>query len=200
MCARDASRRHSLATRLPENSMPRCFVNARLPVAERAMASTPAQAAMPRRARRGAARYAGMVQPPSGGVRCGSSWSTTSTSCGARCGGWGAPGDVDDATQRVFLIANQKISKIQPGRERSFLVGVAARVASHARRAYHRREQGEQRWGATPESPIGSGRAHAEARSARFARPRARCNARGPASGSCGSSWRSGRPIKSPVA
>lgn len=59
-------------------------------------------------------------------------------------------GDVDDATQRVFLIANQKLAKIQPGRERSFLVGVATRVASHARRAHQRRELGEQRWSTNP--------------------------------------------------
>jgi RNA polymerase sigma-70 factor (ECF subfamily) len=59
-------------------------------------------------------------------------------------------GDVDDAAQRVFLIANQKLTQIQPGRERSFLVGVATRVASHARRAYQRRELGEQRWSTHP--------------------------------------------------
>jgi RNA polymerase sigma-70 factor (ECF subfamily) len=59
-------------------------------------------------------------------------------------------GDVDDAAQRVFLIANQKLTQIQPGRERSFLVGVATRVASHARRAYQRREVGEQRWSTHP--------------------------------------------------
>jgi RNA polymerase sigma-70 factor (ECF subfamily) len=62
-------------------------------------------------------------------------------------------GDVDDAAQRVFLIANEKLSKIQPGSERSFLVGVAARVASHARRAYQRRALGEQRWSTNPRDP-----------------------------------------------
>jgi RNA polymerase sigma-70 factor (ECF subfamily) len=51
--------------------------------------------------------------------------------------------DVDDATQQVFLIANQKLDKIRPGSERAFLVGVAARVASHARRSLHRREAAE---------------------------------------------------------
>ena len=56
------------------------------------------------------------------------------------------PGDVDDAAQRVFLIANEKLANIEPGRERSFLVGVAVRVASHARRSYQRRQIGEQRW------------------------------------------------------
>jgi RNA polymerase sigma-70 factor (ECF subfamily) len=51
--------------------------------------------------------------------------------------------DVDDATQQVFLIANQKRDKIRPGSERAFLVGVATRVASHARRSLHRREAAE---------------------------------------------------------
>lgn len=51
--------------------------------------------------------------------------------------------DVDDATQQVFLIANQKLDKIRPGSERAFLVGVATRVASHARRSLHRREAAE---------------------------------------------------------
>jgi RNA polymerase sigma-70 factor (ECF subfamily) len=51
--------------------------------------------------------------------------------------------DVDDSTQHVFLIANQKLDKIQPGRERAFLIGIAARVASHARRSLHRRQAAE---------------------------------------------------------
>jgi len=58
--------------------------------------------------------------------------------------------DVDDAAQQVFLIANNKLDKIQRGSERSFLVGVATRVASHARRAYHRREAAELRLSANP--------------------------------------------------
>jgi len=58
--------------------------------------------------------------------------------------------DVDDATQRVFLIANDKLAKIEPGRERSFLIGIAARVASHARRTYQRRDLAEQRLSTTP--------------------------------------------------
>src|SRR5262245_52866877 len=41
------------------------------------------------------------------------------------------PGDVDDAAQRVFLVANEKLALIESGRERAFLVGVAVRVASH---------------------------------------------------------------------
>src|SRR5690242_8865899 len=58
--------------------------------------------------------------------------------------------DVDDATQQVFLIANDKLPKILPGSERSFLVGVATRVASHVRRSYHRREAAEQRLSVNP--------------------------------------------------
>jgi RNA polymerase sigma-70 factor (ECF subfamily) len=60
------------------------------------------------------------------------------------------PADVDDATQQVFLIANDKLSRIHPGSERSFLVGVATRVASHVRRSYHRREAAELRLSVNP--------------------------------------------------
>jgi RNA polymerase sigma-70 factor, ECF subfamily len=58
--------------------------------------------------------------------------------------------DVDDATQQVFLIANDKLSRINPGSERSFLIGVATRVASHVRRSFHRREAAEQRLSVNP--------------------------------------------------
>lgn len=58
--------------------------------------------------------------------------------------------DVDDATQQVFLIVNDKLSRIHPGSERSFLVGVATRVASHVRRSYHRREAAELRLSVNP--------------------------------------------------
>src|SRR5262245_60763634 len=58
--------------------------------------------------------------------------------------------DVDDATQRVFLIANEKLDRIHAGSERSFLIGVAARVASHARRSYHRREAAELGYSTSP--------------------------------------------------
>lgn len=63
------------------------------------------------------------------------------------------PGDVDDAAQQVFLIANEKSGKIRRGSERSFLVGVALRVASHARRAFERRTAVEQRFSAHPAPP-----------------------------------------------
>ncbi len=58
--------------------------------------------------------------------------------------------DVDDATQRVFLIVNEKLDRIQSGSERSFLIGVAARVASHARRSHHRREAAELGFSTSP--------------------------------------------------
>ncbi|HET9956607.1 MAG TPA: sigma-70 family RNA polymerase sigma factor [Polyangiaceae bacterium] len=58
--------------------------------------------------------------------------------------------DVDDATQRVFLIANEKLPRIEVGRERSFLVGVATRIAAHARRSYQRRDVAEGQLSTSP--------------------------------------------------
>ncbi len=58
--------------------------------------------------------------------------------------------DVDDAAQRVFLVANDKLSKIEAGRERAFLIGIATRIASHARRGYQRRELLEMRLSSSP--------------------------------------------------
>lgn len=46
---------------------------------------------------------------------------------------------VDDAAQQVFVIATNKLSKIQPGSEQSFLFGVALRIASDERRKARRR-------------------------------------------------------------
>lgn len=56
------------------------------------------------------------------------------------------PAEVDDAAQRVFLIANERLGSIKPGSERAFLTGVALRVASHARRANQRRDTAHQRF------------------------------------------------------
>jgi RNA polymerase sigma-70 factor (ECF subfamily) len=42
---------------------------------------------------------------------------------------------VDDAAQEVFVVAARRVADIQPGAERSFLFGVARRVASDARRS-----------------------------------------------------------------
>jgi RNA polymerase sigma-70 factor, ECF subfamily len=52
--------------------------------------------------------------------------------------------EVDDATQQVFLVADAKRSQILAGNERAFLIAVALRVASHARRAEQRRQAGRQ--------------------------------------------------------
>ncbi len=66
---------------------------------------------------------------------------------------FGVPqGEVDDATQQVFLVANDKLAIIRPGSERSFLIAVATRVASHARRSNVRREAARQRFSESPTS------------------------------------------------
>jgi RNA polymerase sigma-70 factor, ECF subfamily len=49
--------------------------------------------------------------------------------------------EVDDAVQRVFLVAARKLDEIEPGKERSFLFSVALRVASDARRTVKRRHE-----------------------------------------------------------
>lgn len=54
----------------------------------------------------------------------------------------GVPADAtDDATQEVFMVAMRRVEDIQPGAERSFLFGVAMRVASDRRRAQARRRE-----------------------------------------------------------
>jgi len=54
--------------------------------------------------------------------------------------GLAAP-DADDAAQQVFMIAAQKLDAVEQGSERSFLYGVALRVASNARRGMSRRRE-----------------------------------------------------------
>jgi RNA polymerase sigma-70 factor (ECF subfamily) len=49
--------------------------------------------------------------------------------------------DAEDAAQQVFLIASSKIDIIEVGSEKAFLFGTALRVASRARRSYHRRRE-----------------------------------------------------------
>jgi RNA polymerase sigma-70 factor (ECF subfamily) len=49
--------------------------------------------------------------------------------------------DLEDATQRVFLVVAQKLDGIAPDRERSFVFGTSLRVASHARRTRKRRRE-----------------------------------------------------------
>jgi RNA polymerase sigma-70 factor (ECF subfamily) len=52
--------------------------------------------------------------------------------------------DAEDAAQQVLLVAADKVSTIQPGKARTFLYGVAIRIASNARRGQNRRERTEQ--------------------------------------------------------
>src|SRR5688572_12873812 len=49
--------------------------------------------------------------------------------------------DADDAAQRVFLIAADRLDRIARGSERGFLYRTAARVASNARRSMSRRRE-----------------------------------------------------------
>ena len=61
-----------------------------------------------------------------------------------------AEADADDAAQQVFVIANKKLAQIVRGKERSFLIAIAMRVASHARRAHRRRGVAEQELSVNP--------------------------------------------------
>lgn len=47
--------------------------------------------------------------------------------------------DADDAAQRVFLIATERLADITPGSERAFVYRIAAHVASKAHRSERRR-------------------------------------------------------------
>jgi RNA polymerase sigma-70 factor (ECF subfamily) len=48
---------------------------------------------------------------------------------------WGVPSaNVDDAVQHVFMIFANRLSDVEPGRERAFLLSTAVRVAANARR------------------------------------------------------------------
>ena len=49
--------------------------------------------------------------------------------------------DVDDAVQRVFIVASRKLESIPESSERSFLFGTALRVASSFRRTARRRNE-----------------------------------------------------------
>ena len=50
-------------------------------------------------------------------------------------------GGVDDAAQQVFLIASRRLDEIEVRGERSYLLGVALRVAADARRALVRKRE-----------------------------------------------------------
>jgi RNA polymerase sigma-70 factor (ECF subfamily) len=54
----------------------------------------------------------------------------------------GVPAEtVDDAAQEVFWTASRKVDRIEAGRERAYLFGVALRFASDVRRAEARRRE-----------------------------------------------------------
>jgi RNA polymerase sigma-70 factor (ECF subfamily) len=48
---------------------------------------------------------------------------------------------VDDATQHVFIVLVKRLSDVEPGKERPFLLGTAARVASEVRRSLTRNRE-----------------------------------------------------------
>jgi RNA polymerase sigma-70 factor, ECF subfamily len=48
---------------------------------------------------------------------------------------------VDDAVQRVFIVLARRIAEVEPGSERAFLLGTAARVASEIRRSPAQRRE-----------------------------------------------------------
>jgi RNA polymerase sigma-70 factor, ECF subfamily len=50
-------------------------------------------------------------------------------------------GALDDATQQVFLVAARRLDEIDPAGEKSYLLGIAVRVASDARRTKARRRE-----------------------------------------------------------
>ncbi len=50
-------------------------------------------------------------------------------------------GDVDDATQQVFLILSNKLCEVSPGREQAFLSSTAVRIAWRWRRTHRRRKE-----------------------------------------------------------
>jgi RNA polymerase sigma-70 factor (ECF subfamily) len=47
----------------------------------------------------------------------------------------------DDAAQQVFVVASRRLDEIETGGERGYLLGIALRVASDARRAISRRRE-----------------------------------------------------------
>ncbi len=52
-----------------------------------------------------------------------------------------SPADADDAAQHVFMLADSKRSQFSPDKARTFLYGMAWRVAANARRARDRRRE-----------------------------------------------------------
>jgi RNA polymerase sigma-70 factor (ECF subfamily) len=54
-----------------------------------------------------------------------------------------SPSDADDATQRVFFAAVQRVERIQPGSERAFVCSTAVRIASKIHAASKKRLESE---------------------------------------------------------
>jgi RNA polymerase sigma-70 factor, ECF subfamily len=52
-----------------------------------------------------------------------------------------AEGDVDDAVQEVILVLARKLDKVERGREKSFVLSTAFRIASDMRRRVKRRRE-----------------------------------------------------------
>jgi RNA polymerase sigma-70 factor (ECF subfamily) len=52
-----------------------------------------------------------------------------------------SPEDADDVAQQVFMLAARKLDQQLPGKERTFLYGVARRLAANARRDRRRRRE-----------------------------------------------------------
>jgi len=74
--------------------------------------------------------------------------------------------DAEDAAQQVFLLTSKKLARVEPERERAFLLGVAVRVAADARKARQRRRtepeavlERAQHPGPTPEQALEQQRA-----------------------------------------
>lgn len=51
------------------------------------------------------------------------------------------PADLDDGVQQVFSVLARRVDSVDPGKERSFLLGVALRVVADHRRARRRRPE-----------------------------------------------------------
>lgn len=66
-----------------------------------------------------------------------------------------SPADADDAAQQVFMIAMEKLDRIQTGSERTFLYGAALRVAANARRKLQRRASLSEAEDSAPETDTG---------------------------------------------
>jgi RNA polymerase sigma-70 factor (ECF subfamily) len=55
-----------------------------------------------------------------------------------------APADADDAAQHVFITVAGKLDQVDAGSERTYLYGIALRVAANARRKNSRRRAGDE--------------------------------------------------------